>query len=66
MAQFCTAFNILSSYPHIAYVTMIDDDTLVPESTPPSSTVLPGYLAQLVFALLAMSGWCGQRGTRTL
>jgi len=48
MAQFCTAFNILSSYPHIAYVTMIDDDTLVPESTPHPNlppTVLPESLA---------------------
>ena len=33
MAQFCTAYNILSTYPHIKYVTMLDDDTLVPDCT---------------------------------
>jgi hypothetical protein len=31
MAQFCTAYNILTSYPQVAYVTMLDDDTLVPD-----------------------------------
>jgi hypothetical protein len=35
MAQFCTAYNILSTYPHIKYVTMLDDDTLVPDCTYP-------------------------------
>ena len=33
MAQFCTAYNILATYPHIKYVTMLDDDTLVPDCT---------------------------------
>jgi len=31
MAQFCTAYNILSTRPQIKFVTMLDDDTLVPD-----------------------------------
>jgi len=34
MAQFCTAYNILATHPHIKYVTMLDDDTLVPDCRP--------------------------------
>lgn len=47
MAQFCTAYNILSTYPHIKYVTMLDDDTLVPDCTWPR----PGGKRQLELSL---------------
>ena len=33
LAQFCTAYNILMTCPDIKYVTALDDDTLVPDST---------------------------------
>ena len=31
MAQFCTSYNIQASFPQISFVTMIDDDTLLPD-----------------------------------